>query len=85
MKSRNVNAVNNAENNLKSIISDTNSKTYNNTLKSPHSSNNLSEIQQREIFSCHKFQGSSIDISFNETNKNKEEYDNHLLYKQYLL
>ena len=85
MKSRNVNAVNNAENNLKSIISDTNSKTYNNTLKSPHSSNNLSEIQQKEIFSCHKFQGSSIDISFNETNKNKEEYDNHLLYKQYLL
>ena len=85
MKSRNENAVKNSENNLRSIFSDTNSKTYNNTLKSPHSSNNLSEIQQKEIFSCQKFQGSSIDISFNETNKNKEEYDNYILYKQYLL
>ena len=85
MKSRNVNAVQNSENNLKSIFTDTNSKTYNNTLKSPHSSNNLSEIQQKEMFSCQKFQGSSIDISFNETNKNKEEYDNYMLYKQYLI
>jgi hypothetical protein len=85
MKSRNENAVKNTENNLKSIFSDTNSKTNNNTLKSPHSSNNLSEIQQKEIFTCQKFQGSSIDISFNETNKNKEEYENYLLYKQYLI
>ena len=85
MKSRNENAVKNSENNLKLIFTDSNSKTFNNTLKSPHSSNNLSEIQQKEIFSCQKFQGSSIDISFNETNKNKEEYDNYMLYKKYLI
>ena len=85
MKSRNENAVKKTENDLKPIFSDNNSKTNNNTLKSPYSSNNLSEIQQKEIFTCQKFLGSSIDISFNETYKNKEEYENYLLYKQYLI
>ena len=54
--------------------------------KSPKSTNNISEIEQKETINFPNCQNSlmTFDISFNENSKNQEEYDNNALYKNYL-
>ena len=54
--------------------------------RSPKSNNNISEIEQKETINFPNCQNSLMifDISFNETSKNQEEYDNNSLYKKYL-
>ena len=55
--------------------------------RSPTSTNNISEIESKDIFSIPNFQNSmmTLDISFNETSRIHEESENYALYKKYLI
>jgi len=54
--------------------------------RSPKSTNNISEIvEQKETINIPNCQNSLMfDLSFNETSKIQEKYDNNSLYKNYL-
>ena len=87
MKSRNIKTERISENYMIKSTDLNNLKSFNNILTNPQLGNNISEIQPKESFNCQKFQNSliSLDISFNQINKNKEDDDDYNLYKQYLL
>ena len=55
--------------------------------RSPISTNNISEIEQKETLNLQNFQNSmmTLDISFNETSRNHEDQESKTLYKKYLL
>ena len=55
--------------------------------RSPISTNNISEIEQKETLNLQNIQNSmmTLDISFNEMSRNQEENENKALYKKYLL
>ena len=55
--------------------------------RSPISTNNISEIEQKETLNLQNIQNSmmTLDISFNEMSRNQEENESKALYKQYLL
>ena len=87
MKSRNIKTERISESYMIKSTELNNLKNFNNILTNPQLGNNISQIQPKESFNCQKFQNSliSLDISFNQINKNKEDDDNYNLYKQYLL
>ena len=87
MKSRNIKSERISENYMIKSTELNNLKNFNNILTNPQLGNNISEIQPKESFNSQKFQNSiiSLDISFNQINRNKEDDDNYNLYKQYLL
>jgi len=87
MKSRNLKTERITENYMIKSTDTNNLKSFNNILTNPQLGNNISEIQPKESFNSQKFQNSiiSLDISFNQINKNKEDDENYDLYKQYLL
>ena len=87
MKSRNIKAESISENYMIKSTDTINLKSFNNILTTPQLGNNISEIQPKESFNSQKFQNSiiSLDISFNQINKNKEDDENYMLYKQHLL
>ena len=87
MKLRNVKTASLAGNKTKPIFKKLGSRNKYKASKSPTSTNNISEIEQKETLNFQNFQNSmmTLDISFNETSRNQEEYDNYALYKKYLI
>ena len=74
---------------IKPVFKLTNNNTIMKISKSPRSRNNFSEMEKKENTNLQNFQTSiaSIDssISFNESNKNYEEYNGNTFYKKYLI
>ena len=88
MELRNVKTANFAEiKKTKPIFKKLTSRNMKNASRSPISTNNISEIDQKEILNIPNFQNSmmTLDISFNDTSRNQEECDNYALYKKYIL
>ena len=88
MKLRNVKTANFTEiKKTKPIFKKLSSRNMKNASRSPISTNNISEIEQKETLNIPNFQNSmmTLDISFNDTPRNQEECDNYALYKKYIL
>ena len=88
MQLRNVKTANFTEiKKTKPIFKKLSSRNMKNASRSPISTNNISEIEQKETINFQNFQNSmmTLDISFNETSRNQEESDNYALYKKYIL
>ena len=87
MQLRNVKTANFTESKkAKPIFKKLSSRNTTKVSRSPISTNNISEIDQKETINFQNFQNSmmTLDISFNETSPNQEEYDNYALYKKYV-
>ena len=87
MQLRNVKTANFTESKkAKPIFKKLSSRNTTKVSRSPISTNNISEIDQKETINFQNFQNSmmTLDISFNETSPNQEEYDNYALYKKYI-
>ena len=88
MQLRNVKTANFTEiKKAKPIFKKLSSRNMKNASRSPISTNNISEIEQKETINIPNFQNSmmTLDISFNDTSRNQEECDNYNLYKKYIL
>ena len=76
-------------NKIKPLFKKINSRNVVKLSRSPNSRNYVSKLEQKESINSQNFQTSitSIDnsTSFNELNKNQEEYDKYMLYKKYLI
>ena len=86
MKLRNVKTATLVGNTAKPAINQLSTRNKYKASKSPISTNNISEIEQKEAIN-QNFQNSmmTLDISFNETPRNQEEIENYNLYKKYLI
>ena len=86
MKLRNVKTATLVGNTAKPVINQLSTRNKYKASKSPISTNNISEIEQKETIN-QNFQNSmmTLDISFNETPRNQEEIENYNLYKKYLI
>ena len=87
MQLRNVKTAKFIEGKTKPIYKKISSRNMYKISRSPISTNNISEIEQKETLNLQNFQNSmmTLDISFNETSRNHEDHESKALYKKYLL